>query len=223
MRDRTKRATIITPRATARRASRRANGDGHARKPDVPKDQPTAELRHQDAFEFLKELVPGSVDLIVSSPPYFVGKEYDRSASIDDFVADHKRLAPLLVRALKDGGSLSSSPFSPRTVYRPGRTNSFEAARARSSSAISPPPSSQRWSRVRSGRATLIEMRARQFSPTLICGLAMSRRWRRPPPRMSQQPPPICDALTLPFVRRTPSTWHWHRDWALRWRASMKQ
>jgi len=35
-----------------------------------------------------------------------MGKEYDKSISIKDFVADHERLAPLLVRALKDGGSL---------------------------------------------------------------------------------------------------------------------
>ena len=63
-------------------------------------------LERQDAFEFLAELAPGSVDLIVSSPPYCMGKEYDRSASVDDFIADHNRLAPLLARALKDGGSL---------------------------------------------------------------------------------------------------------------------
>jgi len=35
-----------------------------------------------------------------------MGKEYDKSASIDDFIADHRKLAPLLVRVLKDGGSL---------------------------------------------------------------------------------------------------------------------
>ena len=35
-----------------------------------------------------------------------MGKEYDKSGSIDDFIEDHKKLAPLLVRALKDGGSL---------------------------------------------------------------------------------------------------------------------
>jgi adenine-specific DNA-methyltransferase len=35
-----------------------------------------------------------------------MGKEYDKSSSLDDFIADHKKLAPLLVRALKDGGSL---------------------------------------------------------------------------------------------------------------------
>lgn len=63
-------------------------------------------LKLQDAFEFLSELEPGSVDLIVSSPPYFMGKEYDRSLKIEDFLADHRKLAPLLTRALKDGGSL---------------------------------------------------------------------------------------------------------------------
>jgi adenine-specific DNA-methyltransferase len=63
-------------------------------------------LEVQDAFKFLAKLKPGSVDLIVSSPPYCMGKEYDTSISINDFIADHKKLAPLLVRALKDGGSL---------------------------------------------------------------------------------------------------------------------
>jgi adenine-specific DNA-methyltransferase len=63
-------------------------------------------LQVQDAFKFLTKLKPGSVDLIVSSPPYCMGKEYDTSISIKDFIADHRKLAPLLVRALKDGGSL---------------------------------------------------------------------------------------------------------------------
>ena len=63
-------------------------------------------LEVQDAFEFLSDLAPGSVDLIVSSPPYCMGKEYDRSISVDDFKRDHERLAPLLARALKEGGSL---------------------------------------------------------------------------------------------------------------------
>jgi adenine-specific DNA-methyltransferase len=63
-------------------------------------------LELQDAFEFLSQLQPGSVDLIVSSPPYCMGKEYDTSGRVEDFVVDHERLAPLLANALKDGGSL---------------------------------------------------------------------------------------------------------------------
>jgi adenine-specific DNA-methyltransferase len=35
-----------------------------------------------------------------------MGKEYDTSLKIKDFSADHERLAPLLVHALKEGGSL---------------------------------------------------------------------------------------------------------------------
>jgi adenine-specific DNA-methyltransferase len=35
-----------------------------------------------------------------------MGKEYDRSLSVDDFKADHQRLAPLIARALRDGGSV---------------------------------------------------------------------------------------------------------------------
>ncbi len=63
-------------------------------------------LKVQDAFDFLASLKPGSIDLVVSSPPYCMGKAYDKSGSVKDFIADHKRLAPLLVRALREGGSL---------------------------------------------------------------------------------------------------------------------
>jgi adenine-specific DNA-methyltransferase len=75
----------------------------------IPKKSRTASsnrLEVQDAFQFLAKLKPSSVDLIVSSPPYCMGKEYDTSHSIEDFKADQLHLAPLLVRALRDGGSL---------------------------------------------------------------------------------------------------------------------
>jgi adenine-specific DNA-methyltransferase len=66
----------------------------------------TIRLVKQDAFEFLSDLKPNSVDLIIASPPYFMGKEYDRSTSVKEFERDHIRLLPLLVRALKEGGSI---------------------------------------------------------------------------------------------------------------------
>lgn len=65
-----------------------------------------ARLEIQDAFDFLAKLKPGSVDLIVSSPPYCMDREYDTSRRVEDFIADHEKLAPLLVAALRDGGSL---------------------------------------------------------------------------------------------------------------------
>src|SRR5437763_16144954 len=59
-----------------------------------------------DAIEFLASLAPGSVDLIVSSPPYCMGKEYDTSIRVEDFIHYHERLLPLLHSVLKPGGNL---------------------------------------------------------------------------------------------------------------------
>jgi adenine-specific DNA-methyltransferase len=63
-------------------------------------------LYRGDWRDVLADLPDGSVSLIVSSPPYFVGKEYDRSNRHEDFVREHLELAPLLSRVLRPGGSL---------------------------------------------------------------------------------------------------------------------
>jgi len=47
-----------------------------------------------------------TVDMMICSPPYFMGKEYDRSAEVADFQREHETPLPLLARALKPGGSL---------------------------------------------------------------------------------------------------------------------
>lgn len=64
------------------------------------------QLTRGDALHFLSELPDESVDLVVSSPPYFMGKEYDTSCSIDDFVLIHEQLSRQLVRIVKPGGSI---------------------------------------------------------------------------------------------------------------------
>ena len=71
-----------------------------------PKVRARCRFVHGDAFKFLHNLKPGSVDLIISSPPYCMGKEYEKSLKIEDFIAAHEVLAPLLARALRNGGSL---------------------------------------------------------------------------------------------------------------------
>jgi adenine-specific DNA-methyltransferase len=63
-------------------------------------------LYQGDCRQLLADLPEASVSLIVSSPPYFLGKEYDRSTDLQDFEKDHRELAPLLARALRPGGSL---------------------------------------------------------------------------------------------------------------------
>ncbi|HEX3809468.1 MAG TPA: site-specific DNA-methyltransferase [Rhizomicrobium sp.] len=60
----------------------------------------------KDAYVFLCELPSQSVDLVVSSPPYFIGKEYDSSREVEDFVALHEKLSSQLVRVVKPGGSI---------------------------------------------------------------------------------------------------------------------
>jgi adenine-specific DNA-methyltransferase len=72
----------------------------------VTTTNPSIQIKKQDAFEFLAKLKPASVDLFVSSPPYCMGKAYETSVDTADFIRMHEQLAPLLVRALKDGGSL---------------------------------------------------------------------------------------------------------------------
>lgn len=71
----------------------------------------TADIRRSrlvvsEAVRFLTALKPHSVDLIISSPPYFMGKEYDTSLRMEDFVLVHQELAPLLARSLKPNGNL---------------------------------------------------------------------------------------------------------------------
>src|ERR1051326_3147031 len=63
-------------------------------------------LFHGDCRELLRELPAASVRLIVSSPPYFMGKEYDRSKRYEDFEREHRELVPLLSRILRPGGSI---------------------------------------------------------------------------------------------------------------------
>jgi adenine-specific DNA-methyltransferase len=66
----------------------------------------TYRVTNGDAFRFLDRLDEGTIDLIVSSPPYFMGKEYDRSSRVEDFISDHQRIIPKIVKALRPGGSL---------------------------------------------------------------------------------------------------------------------
>jgi adenine-specific DNA-methyltransferase len=46
------------------------------------------------------------VNLILTSPPYFMGKNYDRSYNIEDFYSDHKLLAPSVERITRSGGNV---------------------------------------------------------------------------------------------------------------------
>lgn len=65
-----------------------------------------AALYAGDCLDLIKRIPDESVDLIVSSPPYCIGKEYEPGAVLSDFVDLHRVIFPELVRALKPGGSI---------------------------------------------------------------------------------------------------------------------
>lgn len=65
-----------------------------------------AQIACRDALSCLKSLKKESVDLIVSSPPYCMGKEYDASHSLHDFRAEIRRLTHQVKRVLKPTGNM---------------------------------------------------------------------------------------------------------------------
>lgn len=63
-------------------------------------------LEHNDTVEFTKKLQDDSVQLIVTSPPYNIGKSYETRVSIQDYLDTQTELIKELVRVLRPSGSL---------------------------------------------------------------------------------------------------------------------
>ena len=59
-----------------------------------------------DALKCASSLPTNFFSLIVTSPPYNIGKEYERRSSLRDYLAEQKPLLAQLVRSLKHTGSL---------------------------------------------------------------------------------------------------------------------
>lgn len=65
-----------------------------------------ASLFMGDCLNLLAAMPDESVDLVVTSPPYCMGKEYESGSDIDQFIAAHDTIMPEVLRVLKHGGSL---------------------------------------------------------------------------------------------------------------------
>lgn len=63
-------------------------------------------LACQDNLEFLKGLKRNSVQLVVTSPPYNIGKSYEKRSSLDAYVEAQSKVITECVRVLKPGGSI---------------------------------------------------------------------------------------------------------------------
>lgn len=60
-----------------------------------------------DSFEMLKNIPDNSIDLIITSPPYCMGKEYENlTDDVNSFIKNHELVLPEAIRVLKKGGSL---------------------------------------------------------------------------------------------------------------------
>lgn len=72
-----------------------------------PHAHASAAIFEGECESLLTGLTASSVDLVVSSPPYCMGKAYEnRRDNLDDFIANHKVILPEVCRVLKPGGSL---------------------------------------------------------------------------------------------------------------------
>lgn len=77
--------------------------------PDVGSDfdpNSTAVLHTGDALEFLQSLPEGLATLIISSPPYNLGKEYERRQNVRAYLDGQMPVLAELARVLADNGSL---------------------------------------------------------------------------------------------------------------------
>ena len=63
-------------------------------------------IEHGDCLQFLKKLPDQSVDLVITSPPYNLGQEYEKRVSFESYLQFQERVIKECVRILKDNGSI---------------------------------------------------------------------------------------------------------------------
>ena len=63
-------------------------------------------LFHGDCLELLREIPDKSLQLVITSPPYNIGKPYETRLKLDDYVNQQASVITECVRALSDRGSI---------------------------------------------------------------------------------------------------------------------
>ena len=64
------------------------------------------EIKNAESLRTLKKIDAGKFDLILSSPPYNVGKEYETKTSIEKYLESQEPIIDELVRTLSSKGNL---------------------------------------------------------------------------------------------------------------------
>lgn len=87
-------------------------------------DAPIVDEVFTKSAESMSELVDNSVALMVTSPPYHVGKDYDHDGTFEDYLAMLRRVFSETQRVLEPGGravvnlaNLGRRPYLPLTSY----------------------------------------------------------------------------------------------------------
>ena len=73
---------------------------------DVYSPEDNIVLYPGDVENFLETIPDNSISLIITSPPYNLGKEYEQRVAIDEYLETHSRTIDQLHRVLKDSGSI---------------------------------------------------------------------------------------------------------------------
>src|SRR3546814_16338454 len=72
----------------------------------IPIRKTKAVIECQDNLDFMRSLKKGSMDLIVTSPPYNIGKEYEKRTSLDLYIESQAAAIAEAVRLLHPQGSI---------------------------------------------------------------------------------------------------------------------
>jgi len=63
-------------------------------------------LHHGDSLKFLKTVPDNTIDLIVTSPPYNIGKIYEEKATLEAYLKNQENIIRILYDKLKNEGSV---------------------------------------------------------------------------------------------------------------------
>ena len=72
----------------------------------VLKRSPKINIECMDNLEYMRSLRKGSIHLIVTSPPYNIGKEYEKKTSLDTYIEEQSAAIAEAVRLLHKKGSI---------------------------------------------------------------------------------------------------------------------
>src|SRR3990172_7274313 len=66
----------------------------------------TATLYAGDCRDLLRQIPPSSAQLIVTSPPYNIGKKYEQKKALEDYLREQDEVIGLCIDRLAEGGSI---------------------------------------------------------------------------------------------------------------------